>query len=236
MSITERFVTGVDRAVIFSIACEIDDREGKEGDGDGKGLNPRETSTARTEEEEEGASATVRRPPLLLNCPENRSATIGSRVARSSSPPPTTKAAPASSRGASGAPGAEGTWSHLHNLDNKKNLIRHAELPTERCIRFRYHLRRWATTGGAAAGGPAAGRGAVGARGGAAGERPGAAASGETTGGWGCYVLQRDTTFIIAMHRIRRGRVKSLPRAQDREVAILPSHMRARMFIVNSSL
>ena len=55
MSITERFVTGVDRAVIFSIACEIDDREGKEGDGDGMGLNPRGTPTARTEEE--GASA-----------------------------------------------------------------------------------------------------------------------------------------------------------------------------------
>ena len=121
MSITERFVTGVDRAVIFSIACEIDDREGKEGDGDGMGLNPRGTPTARTEEEEEGASATVRPrpPPLLLNCPENGSATIGSRVARNSIPPLTRRAAPASSRGASGAPGAAGTSSRLHNLNNE---------------------------------------------------------------------------------------------------------------------
>ena len=40
LSITERFVTGVDRAVIFSIACEIDDREGKEGDGGWDGPKP----------------------------------------------------------------------------------------------------------------------------------------------------------------------------------------------------
>ena len=37
LSITERFVTGVDRAVIFSIACEIDDRSKGKGDGGGMG-------------------------------------------------------------------------------------------------------------------------------------------------------------------------------------------------------
>ena len=181
--------------------------------GDGKGLNPRETSTDRTEEE--GASATIRHPPLLLNCPENGSATIGSRVARNSILPLTKRAAPASSRGASGAPGAAGTSTHLRNL-NRRKLIRHAELQTKRCIR--YHLRRSATTGGVAAGGLAAGRAAVGARGDAAGERPGAAASGETTGGSGWRVLQRD--FVShCTHRKRRGRVKSLPRQSRRHLS-----------------
>ena len=155
---------------------------------------------------------TVRYPPLLLNCPENGSATIGSRVARNSTPPPTRRAVPASSRGASGAPGAAGTSSRLHNLNSKRNLIRHTELLTERCVR--YHLRRWATRGGVAAGGLAGGRAAVGARGDAAGERPGAAASGETTGGSGWRVLQRD--FVShCTHRKRRGRAKSLPRQRD---------------------
>ena len=154
---------------------------------------------------------------LLLNCPENGSATIGSRVARNSIPPLTRRAAPASSRGASGAPGAAGTSTHLRNLNNKRNLIRHADLLAERCIR--YHLHRSATTGGVAAGGLAAGRAAaVGARGDAAGERPGAAASGETTGGWGWRVLQRD--FVShCTHRKRRGRVKSLPRQSRRHLS-----------------
>ena len=44
------------------------------------------------------------------------SATICSRVAMNSSPLRTTRVAPASSRGASGAPGAAGTSSHHRNL------------------------------------------------------------------------------------------------------------------------
>jgi len=95
-------------------------------------------------------------PQQLDNQRHLHSAALG--VAKNSSPLLTKRVAPASSRGASGAPEATGTSNHRRNL------------------------HRSAMTGGVAVAELAVGHGAVGVRDGGAGARPGGAVSGKTTG------------------------------------------------------